>query len=374
MISSCGHLKKVFLLNGLPEKKGGYMKENRATVKIKQIADQLHLSTGTVSLVLNGRGDQYRISKKTQKRVQDMAREMNYQPNIYARRFRKSAEAEAPFILAVFWRTEYLVDLLGLFVQGLYQTIKTEDLNIELVVQPYDFGNLEGCKNLINNNRFSAAIIGGISDEDQAFLEQNDFNIPIVLIGRKTQKYNLVMIDDYDLGASCASLFYSRDHHTSGLVGIYHKGKSAQLIEMGFRETCRQKGIIISEQWVSYCKQRDFKCGYDAAMDILSRQERPSSLFVMDNRNAGGVFMACRTLGFHVPDDMEILVYGENEYFSYSTPTISSIQQPIIKYAEMSLKMIMSAIQNKMVFPMMQELKPVFNFRESCGDFSGSWK
>jgi LacI family transcriptional regulator len=348
------------------------MKGKKTAVKIKQIAERLHLSSGTVSIVLNGRGDQFRISKETQKRVHEMAREMNYQPNIYARRLRKSAEEEASCIIAVFWREEYLVDLLGLFVQGLYKTIKEEGLHIELVLQPYNFGNLEEYKNFISSNRFSGAIIGGISDEDQAFLERNTFDIPIVLIGRKTQKYNSVLIDDYDAGASCANLFQSRKHKTAGLVGMHGKGKSARLIEMGFKETCRQKNIRLDEQWMFYCRQRDFKSGHDAAMNILSQQERPSSLFIMDNRNAGGVFMACRSLGIRVPEDMEILVYGENEYFSYSNPTISSIHQPILRYAAVSLNMIKALIRNKVDFPMMQELKPIFNFRESCGGFTDS--
>ncbi|MBP7176907.1 MAG: LacI family DNA-binding transcriptional regulator [Thermoclostridium sp.] len=343
------------------------MKEDKTHVNIRQIADRLHLSSGTVSIVLNGRGEQFRISKETQKRVHEMAKEMNYQPNIYARRFRKTAEVDTPFIIAVFWRTEFLVDLAGLFLQGLYQTIKEEGFNIELVIQPYDFGKLEKYKNLISNHHFNGAIIGGISDEDQTFLEQNDFNIPIVLIGRKTQKYNSVMIDDYDAGASCANLFEARNHLTAGLVGIYNKGRSAQLIELGFKETCSKKNIQIKEQWIFYCKQRDFKCGYDAAIQILSQQEKPSSLFVMDNRNAGGVFMACRTLGIHVPDDIEIMVYGENEYFSYSNPTVSSIQQPIVQYAAVSLKMIMTLINNQVVFPIMQQLTPTMNIRESCG-------
>ncbi len=346
------------------------MKEDKTAVNIKQIADRLHLSSGTVSIVLNGHGEQFRISKQTQKRVREMAKEMNYQPNIYARRFRKTAAAETPLIIAIFWRTEFLVDLAGLFLQGLYQTIQEEGFNIELVIQPYNFGKLEKYKSFISSHRFNGAIIGGISDEDQAFLEQSDFNIPIVLIGRKTQKYNSVMIDDYDAGASCASLFHGRKHKTAGLVGTDNKSKSAQLIELGFIETCCKKNIQINEQWVFYCKQRDFQSGYDAAIQILSQQEKPSALFVMDNRNAGGVFMALRTLGFHVPEDMEILVYGENEYFSYSNPTISSIQQPIVQYAAVSLHMMMASINHEVFAPMIQLLKPMMNIRESCGGFT----
>lgn len=345
------------------------MKVKNTNVKIKEIAERLNLSSGTVSLVLNGRGEQLRISKETQKRVIEMAKQMHYQPNIYARRLRKSATEEVPYIIAVFWRKEFLTDLIGLFIEGLYQSVRQNNLNVELVIQPYDFGSLKEFKSFISSNRYNGAIIGGISDEDQDFLEQNDFDIPIVLIGRRSYRYNSVMIDDYDAGSSCAKLFKSREHKTAGLIGMTQKGKSAQLIELGFRETCKKENIRIDEEWIAYCDRRDFKCGYDAALRILTHKERPSALFVMDNRNAGGVFNACRALGINVPDNIEILVYGENEYFSYSTPTISSVCQPIVKYAEVSLNMVITLIDNKVDFPVVQELKPIFNFRESCGEF-----
>lgn len=344
-------------------------KKNPSSVQIKQIAERLGVSSGTVSTVLNGRGDQMRISKQTQKRVQDMAKELNYQPNIYARRLRKSVEGEAPYIIAVFWRAEFLDDLLGQFVRGLYQTIKQNELNIELVLQPYDFGNLEKYSRFINSNRFNGAIVGGISQEDQLFLEQNDFDIPIVLVGRSTKKYNSVLIDDFFAGASCANLFCSRNHKAVGLIGMKHKGKSVQLIEKAFKETCNEKNLRIDEEWISYCEYRNFNCGYEAAMKILSSKEKPTALFVMDDRTVGGVFTACRTVGLLVPKDIEILVFGENEYFSYSNPTISSIQQPITKFAESSLHMIMESIYNKVDQPMIQELTPIFNYRESCGGF-----
>ena len=55
------------------------MSRNTKGVQIKQIAEHLGLSSGTVSIVLNGRGDELRISRETQKMVLDTAREMNYQ-------------------------------------------------------------------------------------------------------------------------------------------------------------------------------------------------------------------------------------------------------------------------------------------------------
>ena len=53
------------------------MKE-RKKVSMKQIAAQLSESLGTVSLVLNGRGDEMRISAETQKLILDTAKKLGY--------------------------------------------------------------------------------------------------------------------------------------------------------------------------------------------------------------------------------------------------------------------------------------------------------
>ena len=99
-------------------------KKQASKMQIKNIADKLGLSVSTVSVVLNGRGDQVRISKETQKKVLNAAKEINYQPNIYARRLRQAANEEAPYVLALFWRRDNLNSRLGRFLEGIFQTIE----------------------------------------------------------------------------------------------------------------------------------------------------------------------------------------------------------------------------------------------------------
>lgn len=91
------------------------IKKETATVQIRQIAERLQLSPGTVSIVLNGRGDSMRISKATQQRVQAMAKEMNYQPNMNARRLRQAAGEKASYIIAVYWCNDFWMSCWGNF-------------------------------------------------------------------------------------------------------------------------------------------------------------------------------------------------------------------------------------------------------------------
>ncbi|HBX21444.1 MAG TPA: LacI family transcriptional regulator, partial [Porphyromonadaceae bacterium] len=57
-------------------------------INIVDIAQKAGLSITTVSRVLNGQADKYRISKKTQEKIQFIANELNYVPNEFARNLR----------------------------------------------------------------------------------------------------------------------------------------------------------------------------------------------------------------------------------------------------------------------------------------------
>ena len=50
-------------------------------ITLKQLANQLELSVSTVSRALS---DSYEINIETKKRVQKLAKELNYQPNPFA--------------------------------------------------------------------------------------------------------------------------------------------------------------------------------------------------------------------------------------------------------------------------------------------------
>ena len=53
-------------------------------IKIIDIAERTGLSTTTVSRVLTGKAKQYRIGKRSQQIIEEVAKELNYIPNHFA--------------------------------------------------------------------------------------------------------------------------------------------------------------------------------------------------------------------------------------------------------------------------------------------------
>ena len=74
----------------------------KKSIRIKELAEALGLSQGTISIVLNGRGDEMRISKATQKKVLEGAKEMGYEPTVRSRRRQGCPERGDRLTIAVY--------------------------------------------------------------------------------------------------------------------------------------------------------------------------------------------------------------------------------------------------------------------------------
>jgi LacI family transcriptional regulator len=336
---------------------------------IKEIAEHLGLSPGTVSIVLNGRGDVMRISKATQQRVRDAAKEMNYQPNIYARRLRSAATESVSRIVAIFWSTDFSDDIMDHFFKGMHRAVKEKGYNVEFFIQLFDHDQLSACKAIMSSTRFSGILVNGASDMDTEFLSANEFDLPIVLINRYEQRYHCVYINDYEIGKSSGRLFYTRNHKKVGLISMKSKAHGSKLRQMGFLESCDKYKLEIRPDWIQEAAARDYISGYEATQGLLLSKERPTALFVMAPNQVLGVVQACKDAGLLIPKDVEVLTYGDNEIFEHFSPSISSVYIPVEILSENALNLLILVIENDIDMPMSRMLYAEYVFRDSCGGF-----
>jgi len=282
-----------------------------AKISIKTIAEKLNLSPGTVSIVLNGRGDEMRIAKATQERVLEEARSIGYQPNIYARRLRQKSAGDSAAIIGVLWPSLFSSEVLVRFFEGIQHTVLEDKINVEVVYKPYHYTEVYKISDVFKNNMFNGVIVVGASDSDVEYIKGENCTMPIVFFNRQNEKYSSVCIDDYNTGSKVAELFHARGHQNVGIVESDLMMRHHSLRKFGFTETCQRYGLTLSQSNIIRETIAE-EGGARAAHKLIKSGKLPTALFFSMGSMASGAYPVFEEHGIRIPEDMEIIGYGDS--------------------------------------------------------------
>ena len=338
-------------------------------VQIKEIAQSLGLSAGTVSFVLNGKGDRMRISKATQQRVLDKAKELHYQPNIYARRLRRSAEYSPRHVIAFLIEERFYSVLIGPFFQGVFSYLESLDEAIDVNLYRFRYDHLEDLFSVLDPNRFSGAVIGGASRLDEEALANASVGIPFVLFNSDNPRFSCAYLDGDEVGRKCAHLFAARGHCRPAIITSKPIDHLDQLRTDAFIAGCAECSIPVSRESVIIREKRDASDGLEAMHSLLSLSQIPDCVFVIRSNMVFGVLDACRERGIRIPQDLELVAYGESALLSHSTPSVTTIHGLIDDTSRYALELLIRKINSSDAQETHGKMHPIFEFRESCGGF-----
>ena len=264
------------------------MAEEKKSVQLGEIAKQLGISRSTVSFVLNGRGDEMRISKETQEKIRRTAREMDYQPNLNAQRLRRSASGIQFQSIAMFWCDHYGAETLGRFISGGCRSSGDSGLQTEYALHIFHDNELHQYRELLSSNYYSGIVINGGSDNDIEFLSQVNFQVPAVFSGRSVSGISCVYVDSYALGKRCALVIAEQGYASVGVIGCRRSTSGASLRLTGFLDGCRAYGIETRPEWLIPCTEASTDSGYQSMAAIDACPEKPDILFIMTDTEAIG--------------------------------------------------------------------------------------
>lgn len=317
-------------------------------------------------MVLNGKGDQYRISAETQQRIWETARQLNYQPNISARRLRSGGETVLP-IIALFWALDTRTVLISRFLKGFQQKLMDIEGEYEMLIQPYVGTKLHEVRSLATGTRFNGAIIANPTEQDEAYLEQTQFNVPIVLYQRSSVRYSSVYVDSYKSGEEVARLFASRGHRTVGAIVPDVSSKAIRLRKEGFLAKASELGLEVVPEHIVFSEFSEHG-GYEAIQRLLaSGIKPPSALFVISDQMAVGALSALNEFGKKVPEEIEIVGYDNDEVTQFTIPTLSTVHLPVEEMASECVSLLTDLMHHKAAGPLMKIFDTHMVTRNSCG-------
>ncbi len=335
---------------------------------IKVIAQRTNLSPSTVSIVLNGRGNELRISEKTQNRVWEEAKLLGYKPNIYARRLRNQSSGNSAAIVGVLWPSLFSSELIVNFFDGIQDSILNDKLNVEIVMKPYPYSELSSMEEVFKNQLFNGVIIVGASDRDMDDLNQMKSTMPIVLFNRQNDKYASVCIDHYDAGHKAAQLFAARGHRQAGLISPNLPSRNFSIRRTGFLDGCRKYGItVLPEHDIQV--PLDAGSGDLAARTLMKTSALPPALFLLVSSYSQEVYDVVQKHGVTIPNDVEIIGYADMISSRFHKPSLTVIHQPVQHMVKKSLQLILDMINGHIQDPHHVIEEATYIIRDSCGGF-----
>lgn len=342
-------------------------KRSGMSISMKQLAENLGFSTGTVSLVLSGKGEDMRISRATQEAILGEAEKYGFQRE--KKHIRRDGKRYTVYFFCPFSQSTKVVN--GRSVYGLHQAILEENLPVDIVIQPYYVGKLEKRKMLFSNQYCDGIIISGLFEGDMNFLLHNSFDVPIVLFNRPNERYSSVYVDNYEAGKKVSYVFAKRGWRNVGLLQAYQKSKAATLLMMGFLDGCEEYGIAVKPE--NILETHSDMAGGQAVGQKMLNEGLPEALFIINPGALTGFLSVMSKHHIKVPGQLEIITYGDENLGKELYPSQTMLHMPIESIMSACLKMLLRKICSleEDHMPTMQVVPVHFSFQDSCPEVEG---
>lgn len=312
------------------------------SITLKRIADQLGLSTTTVSRALGGQARRYRIGRETERKVRELAQSLGFAPNQLARGLRLKRTSTIGLVIP---------DISNPFFAGIARQIALGARNSGYSVIVCDSQDTEGLEieslELLRGRGVEGIVLCpvGRSAEHLARFEQDAS--PMVLVDRYFPGLQLpYVVSDNFAGARDAinHLIENGHRRIACLQGLCGTSPNEDRLR-GYREAINAAGLPLDE---SLIVGDDFgeQSGYIATKLLLKSARDFTAIFAFSNLISLGVVRALAEEGLRIPADISLIAFDDQPYSAYLAAPMTTVAQSAAEMGQIAVKLLFDRIQS----------------------------
>lgn len=336
------------------------MSAHRAS--ISDLAAQLNLSVSTVSRALS---DHSRISDATKKRVWELARELNYQPNQLAAALRKGRSntlgVVVPHIDGQFF---------ALVVKGIETIANQAGFNVMICQSNEDAAQEQkNVETLVNAQVDGILLSLSLSTHDYQYLDDvRRRDIPLVFFDRALESTDVsaVVLDDY-LGGyeAVCHLIEEGCRHIAHLGGPQHLNICRNRYQ-GYVDALTRHNIPIDPALVHF-SDLSMQDGRQGMEQLLVQAPQVDAVFSCNDLALVGAMQIVKRRGLRIPQDVALAGFSNELFDSLTEPMLTSVDQRCEEMGRTAVQMLLEMIQEgpQKVQPRQVVLQPKLLIRES---------
>ncbi|WP_350350712.1 LacI family DNA-binding transcriptional regulator [Microbacterium sp. A8/3-1] len=296
----------------------------RKTVGIRDVAREAGVSVTTVSHILND-VESARASEETRERVRTTAKRLGYGANRIARSLRRQQSEMIGLLSEEIATTPHA----GRIILGAQQAARERGLTLVLINTTRDDVDIQRDTDALLRQQVDGVLYATMYHREIA-LPASLQAIPTVLIDSASVGGRVPsVVPDEEGGAYVAvDELIQHGHRRIGFLTNADDVPATRGRLAGYRRALADVGVEFDEALV-IAEPSETPGGYKAAIEVLSRPDRPTALFCYNDRMAMGAYRAAAELGLRIPTDLSIVGFDNQELIAEGLfPALTTVALP----------------------------------------------
>lgn len=309
-------------------------------VNIYDIAKLAGTSKSTVSRVLTNHPN---VKEETRKRVLDVMKQYQYQPNSIARGLVNGSIQVIALIVSDI-RNPFYSETTWFIERELFKN----EYRMFLCCSDNDPKKEREFLEMAKQYNFSGIIM--ISPINEGYLKQNanTFGCPVILLNRYIDNFpgDILTTDNFQAGYMATRYLIELGHTKIALVSGGRETSTHRDRREGFLKALSAYEIPFQPQYDLTAEQLDLENGYTCGTTLLNlREEAPSAVFCTMDLLAIGVLQAYRQAGKSIPEDLSIVGFDDIPFVRLNGISLTTVRQPYEEIGKKAVAMILRRIR-----------------------------
>jgi len=350
----------AYMRHGLEAKDG-----HGPRVTIKDVAREVGVSTGLVSMALN---DHPAVAVATKELVRRAARHLDYVPNSVGQALRArqlgAIAVVIPHSSHHVFSHPYFVEVL----EGVTAVASAHDLTVVLSTSREEEDGEAAYVRLLRRRRADGVIVAAAAIGDLNIPRLAASGYPLVVLGRDPDPgISSVVVDDRGGAKDVVTHLLDiharrRVAHIAGPLG--HRSAVDKL--EGYRAALEGRGLPYDPDLVA---EEDYSeaGGARACEQLLAAGLGFDGLFAANDQMAFGALQTLRRHGLEVPRDLALAGFDDIELARVIQTPLTTMHQPMAEIGRRATERLIDLLNGRIVDPIQIELPTTLVIRESCG-------
>lgn len=307
---------------------------------IRDVARLAGVGTGTVSRVINNRGN---VDPATRARVLRAVAELDFHPSVLGRRL-STGRAGAIGVVAPFMTRQSAVERL----RGIEGELSTTGYDMVVFNVETPERRDAVVSDLLHGDRVDGLILLAVTPRADELTLIGQRGLPVVLLDAHGPGLDRVVMHDQAGGALAACHLLQLGHRRIAFVGelprralnvpasrLRHRGVRAALEAAG--QSLLPEYTVIGEQGATRAEQ--------LAAGLFGLPTPPTAIVCASDHQAMGVLAAARARGVDVPGDVSVVGYDDLEIATFLG--LTTIRQPMFESGMEAARLLVDRIERR---------------------------